>query len=88
MIIDQKYYGEVFKNDGTRVPEEERIVFRAKDRAVPFMLEAYAAECKKIGCSNFHVEEILLLRDRVIHYQRSTGFCKIPDTYPEDLTRN
>ncbi|GAG92016.1 unnamed protein product, partial [marine sediment metagenome] len=84
MRIDQKYYGDVFKNDGKKVPEEELIIFRAKDRAVPVMLEAYAAECQAIGCSDFHVEGILLLRDRVIHYQQSTGICKISDTYPED----
>jgi len=86
--IDQKYYGEVFKNDGTKVPEEEMIVFRAKDRAVPATLKAYAVKCQSIGCSDLHVEEILLLRDRVIHFQQSTGICKIPDTYPEDLKRN
>jgi len=88
MRIDQKYYGEVFKNDGSKVPEEEMIVFRAKDRAVPNMLEFYAQECERIGCSDFHVEGIMLLRERVIYYQESRGFCKVPDTYEHEIKRN
>jgi len=88
MRIDRKYYGEVFKNDGTLVPEEEMIVFRAKDRAVPAMLQFYADECRSIGCSDFHVEQMLVLKERVTHFQQTTGFCKIADTNPDELIDN
>lgn len=80
MKMDQKYKGEVFKNNGTPVPEDEWIVFRAKDLALVETLEAYHCICTKLYCPNEHLDGIIRLKDRVVEFQNNNPErCKIPD---------
>lgn len=86
--VDRKYHGQVFKADGTPVPEEEIIVFRATDKAVPEMLEAYYNKCKELGADVEHLTAVNLLYKRVISFQEENPErCKVPDTTQADLFR-
>lgn len=78
--MDNKYIGEVFKKDGTVVPDDEWIVFRAQDKALVPTLTFYYATCMEQGCDQDHLNNILQLRDRVKEFQiNNPERCKIPD---------
>ena len=86
MKMDHKYNGEIFKNDGTVVPEDEWIVFRAKDQVVPMMLDFYLMKCIELNANSFHVKEIELLINRVNQFQYANPKrCKVPDTFESDM---
>lgn len=69
----------ITKNDGTPVDPDDCIVFKRGDRAVPGMLDTYAAECEKYGATPEHIEGIMALKERVVRYQTYVE-SKIPDT--------
>lgn len=79
--LDHKYTGEIRKADtGELVPNDEWIVFRAKDDAVPAMLRWYHAECKAQGSPEAHLDAIALLHLRVIKWREAhPDQCKVPD---------
>ena len=84
LSIDKKYQAQVFKHDGTMV--EDYIIFRAKDKCVPAMLDAYYNECKIWGADPFHLGIIRQLKDRVCEFQyNNPEKCKVPDTKPEEI---
>ena len=86
MRMDHKYIGKIFMNDGTTVPKEEWIVFRAKDKFVPEMLDHYIELCEKGGAGQFHVEGMKEIKERVLKYQEDNpNLCKVPDTYVGDM---
>lgn len=64
---------------GAVYTENDGIFFNAKDLAVPGMLKAYYAECKKLGCGDEHLQSITLLMERVGLFQKEHQ-TKIPDT--------
>jgi hypothetical protein len=62
--LDVKFYGKVWKaKDDTLVPDDEYMVFLAKDNAFPATLQFYRAECVKLGCDEEHIAAV----DRTIH---------------------
>lgn len=78
--IDQKYHGKVFKKDGTPIPEDEWIVFRAKDLCFIPALDTYIDECAARGCTDKHLKGLVELRKKVLEFQRDNPErCKIPD---------
>lgn len=81
MKIDQKYKGRITKrSDGTIVPEDEWIVFRAKDLALPAAMSAYIRKCEQLGCNKDFIQEFIKLKGRVVRFQISNPErCKIPD---------
>lgn len=82
--LDGKYYGEIRKvADDEIVPPDEWILFRAKDDAVPRMLESYRAMCLAVGAGSDHVEGIDALITRVDAWRAAhPDLCKVPDTEP------
>lgn len=58
--------------------EKDGIFFCAKDAALPAAIEAYKAECIRIGCGQEHIDSVDLMLERVISYQRID--VKLPDT--------
>lgn len=79
--MDLKYHGKVFNTEtGEVVPDDEWIVFRAKDKAVPYMLDAYEEACMRLMCDKNHLERIAKLKTRVLNFQVNyPERCKIPD---------
>ncbi|MFZ5760963.1 MAG: hypothetical protein ACOY32_15205 [Thermodesulfobacteriota bacterium] len=80
MAIDWKYkIKAVNPCSGNEHTEDDSILFLAKDKAVPAMLRAYAAECERMGTNQAHLDSIRLLMARVDDYQSKSG-AKVPDT--------
>ena len=79
-MIDRKYrILAINPCKGAFHTEEDSILFLAKDRAVPVMLQAYRKECERIGCQPEHLESVNLLIDRVVDFQEQKG-SKTPNT--------
>lgn len=79
-MIDRKYKVlAVNPCTGKIHTEDDSILFSARDRAVPAMLREYHRECLRIGCSETHLESIVLLTRRVEEYQEKCE-NKVPDT--------
>ena len=87
MKIDGKFFGEIYKNkDGSKVPEDQWIVFLAKDNAVPPMLTFYLAACMEIGADSHHINAVSALKDRVRKWrEENPELCKIPDTEVDEI---
>jgi hypothetical protein len=84
MIIDRKYTGIISKADGTIL--NDWIVFRAKDKLVPEMIEAYIQICIDNDCEESHILGMEGLLTRVRRYQEMfPDTVKIPDTTIEDM---
>lgn len=80
MAIDWKYKIQAVNPCSKNTHDEnDSILFLAKDKAVPAMLRAYAAECERLGTNPEHLDAINLLIGRVEAYQQDTE-SKVPDT--------
>ena len=78
--MDGKYVGDVRKLDGSEIPAGEWILFRAKDNAVPAMLEAYRRICADLGSGPDHLEGVDRLAARVAEWRDlHPELCKVPD---------
>lgn len=58
--------------------ENEGLFFCAKDKALPYALNAYKEKCIELECGEEHIESIEMLTDRVNIYQETNS--KVPDT--------
>lgn len=84
MVVDKKYSGSIQKADGTVV--NDWIVFRAKDKLVPEMIEAYIQICIDNDCEEAHILGMEGLLKRVKKYQKMfPDTVKIPDTTVKDM---
>ena len=79
-MIDRKYkFLAVNPCSGNIHTEDDAVVFLAKDKALPYALEEYYRQCKRLQCDESHLESINLLMSRVDNYQANEG-SQIPDT--------
>jgi hypothetical protein len=80
--LDGKFHGIVVKSkDQSIVPEDEWIVFLAKDNALLPMLKFYREECERIGADLKHLYGIDHLIAKVGAWRyRNPEKCKVPDT--------
>jgi hypothetical protein len=87
MRLDSKVHGTLIKNkDGREIPEDEFIVFRPADNAVPEMLVFYRNLLVKQGASEKQVAAVLDLELRVHEWRRSyPERCKVADVQPGEL---
>jgi len=84
ITVDRKYTGILTKADGTIV--RDWIVFRAKDKLVPEMIEAYIQMCIDNDCEESHIVGMEGVLKRVKKLQRIFHEeVKIPDTNIEDM---
>lgn len=81
--IDSKYKvdGNITKLDGTPIPDDEPIIlFRAKDKLTPQLLEAYKKMCLDSGCLPQQIETLSPLIERFKSWQAANpGKVKLPD---------
>ena len=81
--IDGKYKtdGNLTKMDGTPIPDDEPLVlFRAKDKLLPQVLENYKKLCQDAGCQPHQVETLGPMIQRVKDWQTAnSGKVKLPD---------
>lgn len=87
MKLDAKFHGEIrkVKNDAI-VPEDEYVVFWAKDNAFAATLPHYLDYCISLGCDAEQIAAVERMIERVnewriIHYER----LKNPDAAGEKL---
>jgi hypothetical protein len=85
--LDAKFYGEIRKvNDDSIVPDDEYVVFLAKDNAFARMLDFYLDACITLGCDQEQIDSVRRMMERVaawrvVHPDR----LKIPDAKGEKL---
>ena len=80
MVIDRKYrIIAINPCSGNVHTEKDAIVFLAKDSALPYALEEYLKQCKRLHCDETHLKSMRLLIARVDEYQNNVK-VEIPDT--------
>jgi hypothetical protein len=85
--LDGKFHGVIVKNkDGSIVPQDEWIVFLAKDDALLPTLKFYEKECERIGAQPEQLKAISELIERVAIWRRENmDKCKVPDVDRREL---
>lgn len=81
MKLDSKFSGVIIKaKDSTVVPDDEYVVFLAKDNAFAAILPAYHQKCLELGCSVEQVASVnrLIMRVQDWRYENPER-CKDPD---------
>lgn len=87
MKLDGKFHGVIVKNkDQSIVPQDQWMVFLAKDNAFPATLAFYREECLRQGASREQVRAVEDLCERVGQWRREhPELCKTPDVNPGEL---
>jgi hypothetical protein len=87
MRMDSKVHGTLIKNkNGQEIPEDEFVVFRPADNAVPAMLVFYRDLLINQGASAEQVSAVLALESRVqVWRQAHPERCKVADVEPGEL---
>lgn len=85
--LDAKFSGHIFKaKDGTMVPENEYVVFLAKDSAFLPTLKFYLEECKRQGADEDQLKAVVGLIERVVEWRSEFAYrCKVPDASDERM---
>ena len=64
--LDAKFYGQIRKvKDDTTVPDDEYVVFLAKDTAFASILPVYYYQCIRLGCDAEQIEAVELMIKRL-----------------------
>lgn len=66
MKLDAKFYGDIFKaKDDSPVPEDQYVVFLAKDNAFASILPNYYQRCVELGCDMEQLVAVAAMMDRL-----------------------
>lgn len=81
--LDGKFHGTVFRHaDQKVVPEDQWIVFLAKDNAFPATLKFYREECERIGAEPEQLAAVDRLINRVELWRMANpDKLKVPDAF-------
>lgn len=87
MKLDAKFYGVIVKaKDNSIVPEDEYVVFLAKDNAFADMLPFYRDKCVERECDNEQIASIDRMIARVgLWRAQNQHLLKNPDAKGEKL---
>ena len=85
--LDAKFSGVIFKvKDGTIVPDDEYMVFLAKDQAFLPTLKFYRDECMRLHADDEHIAAVERTIDRLIKWREDNqSRLKVPDAKGEKL---
>lgn len=85
--LDAKFYAAVTKvKDGTSVPDDQWMIFLAKDDAFPATLVFYYEECQRLGADIEQLESIERTMRRLDEWRKANpDKCKVPDARGEKL---
>lgn len=85
--LDGKFYGHILKaKDGSVVPDDEYVVFLAKDNAFAAVLPLYLDACIKLGADDAQIAAVNRLIDRVYSWRNAhTDRCKVPSAAGEKM---
>lgn len=87
MKLDAKFYGSIQKvKDGTIVPEDEYVVFLAKDNAFAAVLPVYRAICNSLGADYEQLAAVDRMIERLAKWRmENPKRLKVPDAKGEKL---
>lgn len=87
MKLDAKFYGEIRKvKDDSVVPEDEFVVFLAKDNAFAETLPFYRDTCVRLGADAEHIASVDKMIVRLAKWRADhTDRLKVPDAKGEKL---
>lgn len=87
MKLDAKFYGAIVKaKDGTIVPEDEYVVFLAKDNAFAAILPAYRDKCVELGADDEQIDAVNRMINRLrVWREKNPQRLKVPDAKGEKL---
>jgi hypothetical protein len=88
MKLDAKFYGEIKKvKDDILVPDDEYVVFLAKDTAfAEFALPAYHQACIDLGADQEQIDAVSRMLGRVTEWRAANpDKIKVPDAKNEKL---
>ena len=87
MKLDAKFYGEIHKvKDDSLLPEDEYVVFLAKDNAFPATVAFYRAECERLGADAEHLASVDRMIERLTKWRADNPHrLKVPDAKGEKL---
>ena len=85
--LDAKFYGSIFKaKNGHVVPDDEYMVFLAKDNAFPATLQFYRDECVRLGADQQHIDAVDRTIARLNLWRHVNSHrLKVPDAKGERL---
>lgn len=85
--LDAKFYAAVHKvKDGTSVPDDEWMIFLAKDNAFLPTLQFYLEECERLSADQEHCDSVRRTIQRVKDWRDANpDRCKVPDAKGEKL---
>ena len=85
--LDAKFYGQIFKaKDSSRVPDDEYVVFLAKDNAFAAVLPLYLEQCIKMDADEAQIEAVTAMIGRVDQWRAANpDRCKVPDAAGETM---
>lgn len=85
--LDAKFTGVIVKvKDGTIVPDDEYVVFLAKDSAFAAVLPAYRDKCIELGADMEQIQSVNRMLDRVDAWRAANpDKLKTPDAKGERL---
>ena len=85
--LDAKFFGEIRKvKDNSIVPDDEYMVFLAKDNAFPSTLQFYLEKCIELGCDAEHIGAVERTITRLkVWREEHVDRLKNPDAVNERL---
>lgn len=85
--LDGKFHGIIAKNkDQSIVPQDQWVVFLAKDNAFPATLDFYRQECQRQRASQAQLSAVDDLVNRLRDWRDANpSKCKVPDVQPEEI---
>jgi hypothetical protein len=85
--LDAKFYGKIQKvKDDSIVPDDEYVVFLAKDTAFANILPSYRAECVALGADQEQIDSVDRMIERLRSWRQANPTrLKTPDAKGEKL---
>jgi hypothetical protein len=85
--LDAKFSGIIFKvKDGSIVPDDEYVIFLAKDNALPDTLKFYHKKCIELGADQEQIAAVWRLIQRMERWRfENQQRLKVPDAKGEKL---
>jgi hypothetical protein len=85
--LDGKFSGVIYKvKDGSIVPDDEYVVFLAKDTAFAHVLPLYRDECIRLGADTEQVQAVDRMIGRLNRWRAANqNRVKVPDAKGEKL---
>ncbi len=87
MKLDAKFYGEIRKvKDDSIVPDDEYVVFLAKDNAFAETVRFYRRACELLGADQEQIDAVDRMIERIDDWRTANAHrLKVPDAKGEKL---